>query len=249
MIRPSRAAAVDGLSNVRDLGGLRCRDGSVTPHGVLFRSESTDQVTPEGWRHLRELGIRTVVDLRQPDERNAATNRPAEITIREIDLDGLENASFWADYWDAGLAGTALYYGPHLAAMPERTAAVLRAIADAPDGGVLFHCAAGRDRTGMIAMVLQAAAGVIEEDIVDDYLESMRLGRSGALGAHRMQDEAKVELLCASLGTTPERLFRESLAAFDVGTWLALTDLDLAERNAILSWRGTLPLATDQPSE
>ena len=248
MIRPSRMVAVDGLSNVRDLGGLRRRDGSVTPHGVLFRSDATDAVTPDGWRQLQQLGIRTVVDLRQPDERRAA-NRPAEVTIREVDLDGLENASFWADYWDAGLAGTALYYGPHLATMPERTAAVLRAIADAPDGGVLFHCAAGRDRTGMIAMVLQAAAGVIEEDIVDDYLESMRLGRSGALGAHRMQDEAKVELLCASLGTTPERLFRESLAAFDIGTWLALTDLQPTERNAILSWRGTVPLAAEQSSE
>ena len=54
--------------------------------------------------------------------------------------------------------------------MPERTVAVLHALATAPPGGVLFHCAAGRDRTGLIAAILLTAADVEPEAIVTDYL-------------------------------------------------------------------------------
>lgn len=54
--------------------------------------------------------------------------------------------------------------------MPERTVAVLHALATSPPGGVLFHCAAGRDRTGLIAAILIKVADVKPEAIVSDYL-------------------------------------------------------------------------------
>jgi protein-tyrosine phosphatase len=65
--------------------------------------------------------------------------------------------------------GTPLYYGPHLERFPERSAAVMRAIARARPGGVVFHCAGGRDRSGQIAMLVLALAGVPTADIVADY--------------------------------------------------------------------------------
>jgi hypothetical protein len=144
-----RRLQVDGLVNGRDIGGLRRRDGSTTPHKVFYRSENVDSVTPGGWEQMRSEGIRTIVDLRQPGERDRDTNvRPGWLTLIEVDLDGLENQDFWADYWDNGLVGTALYFRPHLQAMPERAGAVLSAIVGAPEGGVLSHCMGGRDRSG-----------------------------------------------------------------------------------------------------
>src|SRR5579871_4225089 len=115
----ARTLVVDGLTNARDLGGLRRRGGGQTPRGVFYRSESADLITPAGWDQVRAAGIRTVVDLRQPGERAADTRpRPGWLTTIAVDLDGLENQEFWRGYWDNGLVGTALYYLPHLAAMP-----------------------------------------------------------------------------------------------------------------------------------
>ena len=141
-----RTLRAEGLVNVRDLGGLERADGTLTPRGVFFRSENVDWLTRTGWRQLYDAGIRTIVDLRQQRERDADTHaRPAWLSTVHVDLDGLENTEFWADYWDNGLVGTALYFLPHLTAMPERAGAALSAILNAPPGGVLFHCVGGFD--------------------------------------------------------------------------------------------------------
>ena len=63
----------NGLVNARDLGGLPRADGSTTPHGVFFRSENVDQIASGGWQQIRDAGIRTIVDLRQPRERDLDT--------------------------------------------------------------------------------------------------------------------------------------------------------------------------------
>ena len=168
----SRTLSVEGLVNARDLGGLRRRDGTLTPRRVFFRSENVDWVTPAGWDQMHEAGIRTIVDLRQAGERAQDTQpRPDWLTTLDVDLDGLDNADFWKDFWSNGLVGTALYFLPHLDAMPQRSIAVLSALASAPTGGVLFHCMGGRDRTGLIAMLLLAAIDAEPdgfEIIVDD---------------------------------------------------------------------------------
>lgn len=121
-----RALRVQGLVNGRDLGGLRRRDGTTTPTKVFYRSENVDRISDAGWGELHAVGIRTIVDLRQPRERaQDHAHRPAWLRTRLVDLDGLDDQTFWANYWDNGLAGTALYYLPHLEAMPERSAAAL----------------------------------------------------------------------------------------------------------------------------
>jgi protein-tyrosine phosphatase len=181
---------------------------------------------------LHALGVRTVVDLRQEAERGLDTgSRPAWLRTVAVDHDGLENEAFWADHWDNGRSGTALYYLPHLSAMPERTVAVLDALATAPPGGVLFHCAAGRDRTGLIAAILLTAADVEPEAIVTDYLQSTTV-------THRAADETKLEAVCSSFGTTTEGAFRAALAGLNLQALLdALPD---EARTAITTWRGRL---------
>lgn len=198
-----RAIAVDGLVNARDLGGLRRRDGTRTPHGVFFRSENIDWIRPGGWDQLYLLGVRTVIDLRQPGERTRDVQaRPPWLTTVAVDLDGLEHATFWKDYWDNGLVGTALYFIPHLRALPERAGKVLAALATAPPGGVLFHCMGGRDRTGMISLLLLTAAEVEGEEIVADYMETVRRGDLRAASRTQNNDEPLLEAIQARRRST-----------------------------------------------
>lgn len=195
-------------------------------------------------------------------------SRPGAIQRRRLDVDGLANARdlgllrrangsmtpagvfyrsenvdwiTWKDYWDNGLVGTALYYLPHLAAMPERAGASLSAIVGAPPGGVLFHCMGGRDRTGMIAMLLLAAVGTEPEQIVADYLETVRLGDQRSASANRNIDEPAIEAFCRSLGTSTEGAFRSALAGLDIHEVLDAAMVSRADRQALLTWRGTIP--------
>lgn len=144
------------------------------------------------------------------------------------------------DYWENGLVETALYYIPHLAAMPERAGAALSAIVSAPPGGVLFHCMGGRDRTGMIAMLLLSAIETETDEIVHDYLETVRRDEMRAARAGRPNDEPDLEAFCRSHGTTTEQAFRDALDRLELATLLDLSGISHADRLALRSWRGTV---------
>ncbi|MGO4585020.1 tyrosine-protein phosphatase [Arthrobacter sp. 2RAF6] len=234
-----RTLKVEGLVNGRDLGGLRRVDGTVTPRGIFFRSENVDWITGNGWQQVYDAGIRTVVDLRQQRERNTDTReRPGWLTTSHVDLDGLENKEFWADYWDNGLVGAAIYFLPHLAAMPERAGIAMTEVLNAPAGEVLFHCMGGRDRTGLLAMALLHAIGTDPECIVDDYLETVRLGDARAANGERNNAEPRLEELCRQHGTTTEAAFRDALANFDLQTFLDAAELADKDREGLFTWRG-----------
>ena len=229
----------DGLLNARDLGGLPLSRGGTTPDGVFYRSEIADRITPSGWKQLHDAGIRTIVDLRAPGERaRDVQKRPEWLTTVAVDLDGPENREFWPYYEDSGLDGTPLVFLPHLAAMPERMIAVLTALAQAPEGGVLFHCMSGRDRTGLTAMVLLSLVGVEPDAIVADYLETVRLGGSFALTSNADHQPVPIEELLAGHGTTTERAFRAALAGLPLAELLAA--LPAPTRRTLTTWRETL---------
>ena len=224
-----RTLRADGLTNARDLGGLPRRGGSRTPPGVFFRAENVDRLTP------------AACTCSQPAERaHDGSPRPAWLTTRHVDHDGLDaHPEFWADYWENGLVGTALYYLPHLATLPERTGAVLAALADAPEGGVLFHCMAGRDRTGLIAAILLSAVDTEPEAIVDDYLETVRRGAADPASG-RAAAEAEMEAFCATYGTSTEGAFRDALAGLDVDALLDAAGVPEGVRGRLRSWRGAI---------
>ncbi|GEN79646.1 tyrosine-protein phosphatase [Actinotalea fermentans] len=236
-----RALTVDGLVNARDLGGLPLTGGGTTPRGVFFRGENVDAVTTRGWDELYALGVRTVVDLRQDAERERdRRRRPGWLVTAHVDLDGLENADFWRDYADNGLWGTAVYFLPHLATMPERAGAALAAVADADAGGVLFHCMSGRDRTGLVAMLLLSLVGVEPDAIVDDYLETVRNADALAQATGRENDEPVRDAILARRGSSTEKAFREALAGLDVETLLAAAELSESTVQRLRTWRGAL---------
>jgi protein-tyrosine phosphatase len=164
----------DGCVHARDLGGLPAAGGRVTRHGALVRSGSVDRLSASGWDAVVAHGVRTVIDLRNDDEiAGDAGPRPPELTTLRVPLDAMEDREFW-DVWSTTPAfGTPLYYRPFLERLPHRAEAVLEAIASAPPGGVLFHCVRGRDRTGLVTMLVLAAADVQPEAIADDYVRSV----------------------------------------------------------------------------
>jgi protein-tyrosine phosphatase len=163
----------DGCFNVRDLGGVRTADGGQTRFRAIVRADSVSGLTAAGWSALNAYGIRTVIDLRNDDELGPdVAPRPAGPATVDLPLDDILAHDFW-DRWTSGPEyATPLYYRAHLERFPDRSARVIAAIARARPGGVLFHCVRGRDRTGQIAMLLLALAGVAPEDVAADYLLS-----------------------------------------------------------------------------
>jgi protein-tyrosine phosphatase len=228
---------VDGLANARDLGGLERNDGTWTPARVFFRTEALDRVTDEGWHDLRGLGVRTVIDLRRPEERTR--NVPDDIHIVDVDLDGDEQ-DFWAPIEADGRWATPLYYLAHLAELPHRMRAVLDAVAAASDGAVLFHCGAGWDRTGLLSAVLLRSVDVTTDAATADYVRSFQNAEAlAALHGRASQLDVRLEVL-ARFGHTPESAFRAMYDSLDVDGWLASADVAPATREAVRTWRGAV---------
>lgn len=184
---------------------------------TFVRAGSLDRMTPRGWASALEHGIRTIIDLRNPDEHAPdQTPAPSDITRLRIPLDQKHDREFW-DVWESGPQfGTPLYYGPHLERFPEASAAVLRAIAHAAPGGVLFHCGAGRDRTGQIAMLVLALLGHSPAEIGAEYV----------LSYGRNSDDEALKAHLASLATTAEAEIARILETIDVR---ALVDAPIAQ--------------------
>jgi protein-tyrosine phosphatase len=177
---------LEGAVNVRDVGGLPTEDGGETAYGRVLRSENLQELSPADVRKLAgEIGVTTVVDLRTtgevelegpgpldavPSVRHAyhpvlpelgsRTDAVAEALLlkkRELDL---------SRFPDDIMCG---HYLGYLEERPEEVTGALRAIATS-EGAAIVHCAAGKDRTGVIIALVLLAAGVEPEAIVADYM-------------------------------------------------------------------------------
>jgi protein tyrosine/serine phosphatase len=216
-------------------------NGELTPYGVFYRAENIDLISSAGWTQLQTSGIRTIVDLRQPNERSSdLQKRPDWLTVMHTDLDGIENDSFWQPYLAQGLESTSMYYLEHLKQMPERASEALEMIVTAPEGGVLFHCKSGRDRTGLIALLLLAIADVEPEEIIDDYLETIRLGEARGKRLARDNPEPVLEALLQKHGTSTEGSFRNVVKTFELSDFLKRTTLSEFAIQSLKTWRGAI---------
>lgn len=162
----------DGCTNVRDLGGLSTCDGRTTLWKAIVRSDSPARLTEAGWAALYDYGIRTIITLRTQgmveNELNFTPRYP-DITTLQAAIEDITDTEFLHQWAASDLWSTPLYYQDALQRWPERHAAAITAMARAGPGGILFHCIRGNDRTGMIALLLLALAGVEPDDIVADY--------------------------------------------------------------------------------
>lgn len=167
-----RRIPMDGVMNFRDLGGFAC-PGGVTRWNHIYRSAALTDATPEDVERLRRRNIRLVLDLRYPHEAQA---RP------DVVIPGVQNLNFplLGDFpidklpINGEVKSTRTLYRMYRLVLRHGGEAILGAFRAllACDGAVLFHCAAGKDRTGIFAMLLQALAGVEWADILADYTVS-----------------------------------------------------------------------------
>jgi protein-tyrosine phosphatase len=161
-----RRLAWPGFLNARDLGGLPLGRAGLTLYRALVRSDLPGLYSKLDRRVLADYGVRTVIDLRSPrelvDRPNPLRDHPGYRHIPMLVDRDLEHVRDFRDMtrtyrWQVDNRG-------------EAVAEILRAIAAAAEGGVLFHCLAGKDRTGVISALLLALAGVDRPSLVEDYL-------------------------------------------------------------------------------
>jgi protein-tyrosine phosphatase len=175
---------IEGAANARDLGGLPTEDGGKTVSGRLLRSDNLQELTPADIAKLTgEYGLSTVVDLRSTAELNSEGPAPldavASVEHRHhpvlpeegLATDAVADVLLTRNQRDRsrypGNAVTGHYLG-YLEDRPDQVVAALRSVARAP-GAALVHCAAGKDRTGVVVALALSAAGVRPDAIVADY--------------------------------------------------------------------------------
>lgn len=189
----TRWIELDGVVNMRDLGGLPTQDGRRTREGRLVRSDNLQDLTPTDVRHVvDELGVTDIIDLRTDVERELTGPGPLNETplahhhlsfIVEDRRGETDRDQRGADTGEQALLlsegdpdrGSADFWTRHylgyLHQRPDSVAGALAAVADSR-GGAIVHCAAGKDRTGTVTAMALSVAGVPDEAIVADYAAS-----------------------------------------------------------------------------
>lgn len=164
---------------MRDLGGLPLTGGGTLRERALVRSDSPSFLTDDGVAAATTYGLSRIIDLRRPDEIDRYASRlaglPAYLHLPVQAPDDPEEGP-WVH----------LYTGL-LDRRPELFARAVAAVADAPEGPVLVHCAAGKDRTGLVVALALSLVGADIDAVADDYeVTNGRLApRYAALAADR----------------------------------------------------------------
>jgi protein-tyrosine phosphatase len=194
-----RLIALEGALNWRDLGGYETSDGCVTRWGRVYRSDGLDQLTDADLDLVGELGIRLVIDFRIDREVDLAPSRlpdHAELRRQRLpigdDVAGTtvieriqsgEITSYRAD-------AVAATYEKILGEAAREFGIALTHAADPANHPMVFHCTAGKDRTGLMAMLLLGALGVPDDEIARDYELTTHFRSSKRLVVLRPQLEA-----------------------------------------------------------
>jgi protein-tyrosine phosphatase len=168
-----RRVPLEGAFNFRDLGGYAAMGGRSTQYGVFFRSGCLNDLTASDKKKIKELGVKTVIDLRGEQEQSARPGAFAgdgDIKIINIDLlSQLDPESVYKHTADDPNFIPDLYI-TMVDSCGEKIGQFIKTAAEnAENGAVLYHCSAGKDRTGMMSMFLLGLAGVEKLDIVADY--------------------------------------------------------------------------------
>ena len=177
---PERRLPLEGASNFRDLGGYKTKDGRTVRWRKIFRSGAMDRLSDADLVVLHDLGLRTICDLRHPEEQAMHPTRlspfaPATIhslpirphvpgDYRErIEANDPHAGALARDYMTEA-------YRCYVRDHAEAYRGLMQKLADPENHPLVFHCAAGKDRTGFGAALVLMTLGVPEESIFEDYL-------------------------------------------------------------------------------
>ncbi len=180
MTDPTEASAFQGVDNFRDYGGCVTRSGRRLKRGRLYRSAHHGRATDEDLQALDALGLSAIVDLRRPEERAREPNRrlttfAGKVLDNDLDQEGGLSYAEFLKTSDLSVEAMRDYLVGYYANAPfeprhiDLYSRYFRALAEV-DGPVLIHCAAGKDRTGILAALTHHLLGVDYEDSVADYL-------------------------------------------------------------------------------
>jgi protein-tyrosine phosphatase len=161
-----RHIVFEACFNFRDIGGYETIDGQCVKWGTVFRADSLARLTGSDVDAAMDLGLRTVIDLRSTAEldRNGVFARATDVAFHHLPV--------FEEYTPASPDGSEPPPGVEYAAMATSGAGAVanavRIIAEG-DHAVVFHCAAGKDRTGIVAALVLSSLGVPDDSIVRDY--------------------------------------------------------------------------------
>ena len=223
---PGALLDIDGTRNFRDLGGYVGAGGRRVRRGLVYRSDHLAFVTDRGVSSIDALGLRTVLDLRMPNERERQPSRlPPGPVVQHPNPRGADGAA-QVEILEEVRAGRvtsvteqdmADMYLSMLDEATEMFAAVVRAVAAPEALPVLFHCAAGKDRTGLAAALLLRLVGVDDDTIVRDYELTTHYRSAHRIAELRPELErvgVSIEAI-VSMITAPPAAMRAALAWLD----------------------------------
>ena len=168
---PTRTLAFEGCVNFRDLGGYRTGDGRRIGWRRLFRADGLSKLTQADREQLVALGVTTVIDLRTVDEAEQRGRFPVDLVpVRYVDLPltdvlpATEELPSWSE-----ASFVASRYQQMVAEGAPALAGAFEVLGSSGSLPTVFHCSAGKDRTGVLSALILAFLGVPDEVIVEDY--------------------------------------------------------------------------------
>lgn len=180
---PIKRIHLEHAFNIRDLGGLETHDGSIIRWNCLYRGDCLAFLSPKEWEKLKNFGIVSVIDLRSKSETLLMKDQVPEsmqyfhCPLQKEEIDFKNAAESASKAFTQSLADG---YQKMLCDSPDLIAAAVKTVIQCLEkGGVLFHCTAGKDRTGVLSAVLLTLLGAVREDIVADYQVSFTYNQRG----------------------------------------------------------------------
>ncbi len=210
---PDRQLGFSGSFNFRDLGGYATTDGRTIRWRTLFRADAVHRLDDTELDQLADLGLRTVVDLRTVSEVESGHLHDPTRNITHVHLDVLGQVWEPKDLDEDADARMVLgdLYVEMLDIGAGALAGAFATLADSRNLPAVFHCAAGKDRTGVLAAMVLSTIGVADHVIIADYAIS---GRNMTALLERLQRErpealtAMNEQPSAYLAAPPEAMAR-----------------------------------------
>lgn len=182
-MKPIRRLRLTHGGNIRDLGGYETDQGQVTRFGCLLRGGTLQKLEAEEWDRLRSYGVRTILDLRSSAEIAANPDGVPEgmewyhCPMQKAQIDETDILVSAEKAFQGSL--TEGYYGMLMQNGDLLAAAIKTLVASLEKGAVLFHCSAGKDRTGVLASSILYLCGISAEDIIADYEVSYTYNKRG----------------------------------------------------------------------
>lgn len=180
---PMKRIRLEHAFNIRDLGGLETADGSIIRWNRLYRGDCLAFLSPKEWKKLENCGITSIIDLRSRPETILMKDQVPEtmqyfhcpLQKEEIDFENAPESASKA--FSKSLADG---YQKMLKDSPKLIVTAVKTVIQCLEkGGILFHCTAGKDRTGVLSAVLLTLLGAAREDIVADYQVSFTYNQRG----------------------------------------------------------------------